>query len=66
MGCRRSNATVRYATDVTPAPILVVRERDPHRDQDYWQEAQKSTEAISNKVGAVCEAIRQRISASVS
>jgi hypothetical protein len=37
---------------------------DPHRDLDYWREAQKNIEAISNKIEAVCEAIRKRISAS--
>lgn len=39
---------------------------DPHRDQDYWRDAQKNIEAISNKIEAVCEAIRQRVSASAN
>jgi len=36
----------------------------PDRDPDYWQEAMKNLEAISNKIDAVCEAIRQRVSGS--
>jgi len=39
---------------------------DPHRDQDYWLEAKNNLEAISGKIDAVCEAIRQRVSGSDS
>jgi hypothetical protein len=37
---------------------------DPNRDDNYWPDTIKNMEAISAKVDMICEAIRQRVSAS--
>jgi cytochrome c556 len=51
-------------SDLAIAELIDYQHGDPRSDENYWKDMIKNIRAISAQINVVCEAIRQRVSAS--